>query len=152
MGGSKVRTSFASQDGQGLIEFAVSLVVLMVLLSGIVDGGRALFTYMALRDAAQEGALYGSINPDPISEIKRRIDISSDLAEDMAATILVTVDYADSGGTAKTSDQACLGDEITVTVLYPDYPVTMPFIGIFIGNQFDISASISDTVLQPGCP
>jgi hypothetical protein len=136
-------------DGQGLIEFAISLVVLMILVAGIVDGGRALFTYMALRDAAQEGALYGSIEPYPAPAIEDRLKISSDFAEDMAATLQVTISFNDG---AKTSDQACLGDEITVTVLYPDFPVTMPFIGIFVGNDFDISASISDTVLQPGCP
>ncbi|MFC1879838.1 TadE/TadG family type IV pilus assembly protein, partial [Chloroflexota bacterium] len=53
----------SGQDGQSLVEFAVALVFLLLLIAGIVDVSRALFTYMALRDAAQEGALYGSTNP-----------------------------------------------------------------------------------------
>jgi len=42
------------EKGQSLVEFAFGLVILMILISGIVDLGRAFFTYMALNDAAQE--------------------------------------------------------------------------------------------------
>jgi len=42
------------EKGQSLTEFGVSVVILLVLLAGTVDAGRAFFTYMALRDAVQE--------------------------------------------------------------------------------------------------
>jgi Flp pilus assembly protein TadG len=47
------------ENGQSMVEFAFGMVILMIILVGIVDLGRAFFTFMALRDAAQEGAVYG---------------------------------------------------------------------------------------------
>jgi Flp pilus assembly protein TadG len=51
------------EKGQSLIEMAFGLIVLLLLVGGIVDLGRAFFSTMTLRDAVQEGALYGSIDP-----------------------------------------------------------------------------------------
>jgi hypothetical protein len=47
--------------GQSMTEFALSLVIILTLLAGIVDLGRAFFAYIIIRDAAQEGAVCGSI-------------------------------------------------------------------------------------------
>ena len=46
-----------SEKGQSMMEFAFGMVFLLIMLAGIVDGGRALFTYMALRDGVKEAAL-----------------------------------------------------------------------------------------------
>src|SRR5512140_1334539 len=51
------------ERGQSLVELAISLTVMMLLLSGAVTFGIALFSYVSMRDAAGEGALYGSIRP-----------------------------------------------------------------------------------------
>ncbi len=61
----KLRALIAArnQRGQSLVELAISLTVMLLLLSGAVTFGMALFSYVAMRDAAQEGALYGSFNP-----------------------------------------------------------------------------------------
>ena len=55
--------SHSKERGQSLVEFAISLTVIMLLLAGAVEFGIALFQFVQLRDAAQEGALYGSIHP-----------------------------------------------------------------------------------------
>jgi hypothetical protein len=52
-----------NQRGQSLVELAISLTVMLLLLAGAVTFGMALFSYVAIRDAAQEGALFGSFNP-----------------------------------------------------------------------------------------
>lgn len=49
------------EQGQSLIELSLSLVMLLILLAGLVDLGRGFFTYITLRDAAQEGASYASV-------------------------------------------------------------------------------------------
>ena len=139
------------EKGQSLVEMALSLVILITILAGIVDGARALFTYMALRDAAQEGALFGQLAPSDTTGINRRVMISSDTAESFNGVWQVAISYTDPSNNTKNSN-ICLGDGITVRVTHPNFPVTMPFIGIFTGNSFDISATISDTVLQPRCP
>ena len=58
---------FMKERGQSLVELAVSLVILLYLLSGAAEFGILFFQYVQLRDAAQEGALYGSMNPSTSS-------------------------------------------------------------------------------------
>ena len=132
-----------SQEGQSLIEFAISLVVLLIMLAGIVDSGRALFTYLALRESAEEGALYGSTDPTNSSAIEARALNSSDMVRGFSTDVAVQVSI---------SGAACTGHAITVTVTYADFPITMPFLGAIIGSQtIPISATATNTVLRPGC-
>jgi Flp pilus assembly protein TadG len=48
-----------SQRGQSLVEFALSSVVLLLLVGGLVDIGRAIFISEALSNASREGARHG---------------------------------------------------------------------------------------------
>jgi Flp pilus assembly protein TadG len=63
----KGRPARRRERGQGLIEFALMVVFLSVLLMGVFDLGRAYFSYLALKDAAQEGAYYGSAFPQCVT-------------------------------------------------------------------------------------
>ena len=49
-----------SQRGQSLVEFALSSVVLLLLVGGLVDLGRANFINEALSNASREGARHGA--------------------------------------------------------------------------------------------
>jgi hypothetical protein len=133
------------EKAQSLVEFAFGMVILVVLLAGVVDGGRALFSYMALRDAAQEGALYGSLEPSDTAGIKQRVLNSSDLVLDSVSTSDIAVQLI---------GKACTGNGIRVTVTMPDFRITTPFLGAMIGTQsIAISASVTDTILSPYiCP
>jgi Flp pilus assembly protein TadG len=131
------------ERGQSLVEMAIALVILLLLVGGIVDLGRAFFTFMALRDAVQEGALYGSVNPTLTTEIKNHVLSSSDMIPDLIGSDDITVSVI---GTA------CTGNGIQVTATYSDFPITMPFMGTVLGGQtISISATITDTILSPGC-
>ena len=48
-----------TQRGQSLVEFALSSVVLLLLVGGLVDIGRAIYIGEALSNAAREGARHG---------------------------------------------------------------------------------------------
>jgi Flp pilus assembly protein TadG len=48
------------QSGQSLVEFALSSVVLLLLVGGLVDIGRALYVSETLSSAAREGARQGA--------------------------------------------------------------------------------------------
>lgn len=140
-----------SERGQSMVELAFSLVVLLILLAGVVDGGRALFTYMALRDAAQEGALYGSTDPWGTEAIIARACKSSNFLAGLAcgdaavASNQVKIQLTVGAG-------SCAGSSITVRVAYEKFPITMPFLGTFLGQQtVGISAKVTDTVLSPRC-
>jgi len=131
-----------SERGQSLVEMAMSLVILLLLVGGVVDLGRAFFTFMALRDSVQEGALYGSINPTLTQEIKNHVLNSSNMVPDMIAGDDITVTVVGA---------PCTGNGIRVTATYPDFPITMPFMGAIVGQTILISATVTDTILSPGC-
>ena len=48
------------QRGQSLVEFALSSVVLLLLVGGLVDIGRGIFITQVLSSAAREGARHGA--------------------------------------------------------------------------------------------
>jgi Flp pilus assembly protein TadG len=135
------------EQGQSLVELALSLTIILLLLAGAVDFSMAYFSFSAMQDAAQEGALYGSVNPTDTAGIITRVRSASSNPvnlTDPAVDVTVTVDYA--------GPFPCEGDDVTVKVVY-DYPISMPFIGGIIRSQkITLTASVTDTVLQPVCP
>jgi Flp pilus assembly protein TadG len=133
-----------SERGQSLVELAVSITVILLLLAGAVDFSIAYFSFAAMQDAAQEGALYGSVNPTDTNGIITRVRQASSNPVDLADETLVTVNVTLTG-------DACEGNEVRVNVIY-DYPISMPFIGTIIGSQtITLNASVTDTILQPPC-
>jgi Flp pilus assembly protein TadG len=52
-----------SEQGQSLVEFAAGVVVLVIIVSGVLDLGRAFFTFVAIENGAGEGAIYASYHP-----------------------------------------------------------------------------------------
>ena len=132
------------EKGQSLVEFGIGLFLLIILLAGSVDAGRALVTYMALREAAQEGALFGSTNPTANSLIEDRVENSSDLLQFIGADADIEIQLIGS---------ACTGNGIRVRVTFENFPITMPYIGAVVGSQtVPISASATNTILRPPCP
>jgi len=134
-----------SERGQSLVELSISILILLYLLSGAVEFGMAFFQFVQLRDAAQEGALYGSLNPADTTGIESRIRNSSyspiDLSDTGAVSITITL-----------SGPACEGNGIQVAVSY-DHQIFMPFIPQLIGtNTIPLNATVTDTILSPVCP
>jgi Flp pilus assembly protein TadG len=52
-----------SSRGQSMVEFAVILPVLLLLVMGAVDFGRAYFAYVSVTNGARNGAQYASQSP-----------------------------------------------------------------------------------------
>ena len=50
-----------STDGQSLVEFALAFPIFLLLLFGLIDIGRFVYTANAVSQAAREGARYGSV-------------------------------------------------------------------------------------------
>lgn len=146
--------------GQSLIEFALALTAILILIAGAVDLGSAFFGYIAIRDAAQEGALYGSIaavqdldndgvydpgEPLNTAAIISRVRQSSNKPVNLTDTSKVTVSVS-------ATNPPCAGGGITVQVIY-NYQLTMPLIGAVIGSQtIPVRASVTNTILRPACP
>jgi Flp pilus assembly protein TadG len=139
------RRKGTSQKGQSMVELAISFSVLLLLLAGIIDLGRAFFTYMTMRDAAQEGAAYGSIYPaDATGIISRVRDATSAPLALSSADVGVTAQVVGGG--------PCAGSGMQVDVYYDSFPMVMPFFGAFMGtNTIPLHAWVTDEILRPPC-
>jgi Flp pilus assembly protein TadG len=160
---------FMRERGQSLVELGVSLLILLYLLSGAAEFGVLFFQFVQLRDAAQEGALYGSMNPwidsttapyndgkfeagEAINQadIEARVRAASsspiDLSNlDTTSPTYVTVTIASPDG------MLCEGHAIQVTVSY-NHHIFMPFIPRLTGRtDIPLSATVTDTILTPLC-
>ena len=150
-----------SERGQSLVELAISITVLVFLLSGAVEFGMMFFQYIQLRDAAQEGALYGSLLPADASGIDARARGASSSPVNLSIAysdpVGVKVDiayFAGSTTTPKSVSAVCPGDGIKVTLTYK-HKVFMPFIAPITGPYRTLTASVTDTILNSpttGCP
>jgi Flp pilus assembly protein TadG len=147
-----------NDKGQSMVELAISLMFLLFLVAGVVDLGRAFFTYIALRDAAQEGAAYASVAREELSApmacsaiIGRTQATSSTQIVDLTDTI-ITVNFDGVPCASASNSNACHGSEVEVIVHYPNFQITTPLLGTILGSQtVPITASILDTVLIPPC-
>jgi Flp pilus assembly protein TadG len=52
------------KSGQGVVEFALALPILVIIIIGVLDFGRAFQTYIRVSNAAREGAFYLASHPD----------------------------------------------------------------------------------------
>jgi Flp pilus assembly protein TadG len=147
------------ERGQSLTELAISFPVILLLMLGTLDFGMATYSYLIIRDAAQEGALYGSINPNNNTEIENRARFIAPKDElggvyfspvELPNKDTVTVDI-------KTSGENCQGitngkiNSITVVVSYK-YPILIPFSESIIGrNTIALNATATNVIIQPAC-
>ena len=135
--------SSKNQKGQSLVELGISLMLILWLLAAAVDFGMGFFSFVAIRDAAQEGALYGSICQNT-SNIVSRVHSSSTRPVNLTT---VTVAVATPSGTSR-------GKPLTVTVRY-NYPVSTPLISTFIGGAtIPLTATATSTIIKSSttCP
>jgi uncharacterized membrane protein len=109
--------------GQSLVEVALVLPVIVMMMLGLLDFGRAYYTIVALRDAADEGAAYAAGNPADINGIRRRAT--------EASRMLVVIEESDVTVEAPT---LAVGAPITVTVNFTLQLYT-PFANAIVSNS-----------------
>ncbi len=112
------------EKGQSLLEFALLLPILLLILAGVLDLGRLYYAYVAVTDAAAEGAAYASVNPNASdSEIATRaMQASGGL-----------VDLQTYGTVQVIRPVLAVGQPVTVTVTF-DYTLGTPIIQAFFEN------------------
>lgn len=138
-----------NERGQSLVELAISLTILLYLLSGAAEFGVLFFKYIQLRDAAQEGALYASLYPDDFGGIEARVRNASNSPIDL------TINNEKTGAVVNiifpTDD--CVGEAVKIEVRHR-HKIFMPFMPALTGrSEILLNASVTDTILQnPACP
>ena len=145
-GGARRRSG---ERGQSLVEFALMITLLLLLLAGILDLGRAYFTFLALRDAAGEGAYYGSVYPNwhTVADNADPNNVEYRVKNSAPSGGLVNWDTVTVGVNAPDTSPA---NPITVTATY-SYTLVTPFIGAIVGSQtLPLTASAVAEILSPG--
>ena len=146
------RDKFAK--GQALVEFAFLAIFLVVLLAGVADFGRAYFIFLEMRDAAQEGASYGSFEPNDFAGIEARVRDTMKEPVDLSdpAIVLVTPELTKPPFACAGFQPGSLeANAIRVTV-YFEMPLAVPFLGAIINSQaLPLVATVEDAILRPPC-
>jgi len=157
---SKTTHKHNLERGQSLVEVALTFMIMLMLLGGAIDFGMALFSYVTLRDAAKEGAVYGSLNPADTDGISANVRAAaprepgqlSFYPVDLSNNSLVSVNVDWTDPTKKCEGiSGGLSNGVIVRVGF-DYPISMPLVSKIIGSDtIPLRAIVTDTILTPVC-
>ncbi len=104
----------------------------LLLVLGIVDLGRALYTDLALKEAAQEGAIYASYEPfDPLKTVQR---ITSSIDNPTLTSANITIDCS-------------VPDQVAVTVTY-DHTYLTPLLGPMLGGSITLQRTFIGQIVS----
>lgn len=144
-----------SREGQGMVEFALVFPFLLVIVLGIFEFGRLLYTYSAVVSAAREGARYGAAIQDigggipqykdceGIRSAVKRIGGGVGIEDDN-----IQIQYSNDGGvfapTCPPTQEVRLSNRIAVSVETTIEPM-VPFLSL---PSFPIRSTSNRTILE----
>lgn len=125
-----IRGLLKGNRGQGLVEMAIVLPVLILLLFGIIEFGRIFNAFLVTKEASREGARLAALGHEN--------SIVVDAARDAAGiydskAVKVSISPSDMSNRKK-------GNAVTVTVSYT-VDLVAPVVSGILGEEFPVSAS-----------
>ena len=137
--------------GQGLVEFAMVLPLLLLVFVGIAEFGRIFAIYANLFNAAREGARVGVVPPSQKTAIEAKVRETIFLVD--PADVIVNVVFDDGPPDFEETglDYGRFGERVRVDVRYEDLEpmVPIPFLGALYGN-LRVQSQASRTILSRG--
>lgn len=129
---------FPREEGQSLVEFALAVPILLVLLVGLVDFGRAFQNYVALgnvvREVAREATVRGNASSAPWGPAANDANVTTAVRARavglVAQSIAVTSSWPDGHNQQ--------GGQVLVSASYTYLPVTSAFL-------FNVTVPLSAT-------
>jgi Flp pilus assembly protein TadG len=139
-----------SESGQGLVELAFSLIIILILLAGIVDISRTIMTKMQLQDAAEEGVVYAMSFPKYCTQIQYRVlQNLSKVKNATLGSIVITYTNISTGVSVPcTSATGDLKGQLIKVSIANSFPVSMPFLGKVVGSTRTISVEAKGIVIK----
>ncbi len=125
------------ENGQSIVEFALMLPLLVMVLMGLLDFGRAYFVVVMLNDAVAEGAVYAGAAPQDINGIKLRV-------VEAAADELVHIELTN---VAVSSSSITAGASITVSVSH-EFTFLTPLIGDMFGDGLTLRGQAVNPIIN----
>lgn len=144
-----MRAENGNERGAATVEFAMFAMFLILLVSGIVDLGRGMYTAIALDDAVQEGAVYAAFTKDvagsPVTadDIKARV-IASTSSPQLQLTD-VTVTCVDQPRAKQSASRVTV--EVTHTV-----DLITPFVSDWFGGSLTLDRNAVVDRFFETCP
>ena len=130
-----------AEKGQSLLEFALIVPILLIILAGVLDLGRLYYAYVAVTDAAAEGASYAAIHP----QANERAEVLQRAQEASGALVQIdpTMVQVDCPAIAA-------GAPITVTVSY-SFTVATPLLNVIVpSGELRLRAVATESILTGG--
>lgn len=138
---------FRSEEGQSLVEFALTALVFFVLMFAVFDFGHLFFVEMSAQNAIQEAARYGSTGnhlPDPSNpgkSLSRVMSITNTLKQDAFGVTISNIQISSLGGGSGSAGGP--GDLLTVSTTV-SMPLMTPVIAqMFPNGQFTFTPSVT---------
>lgn len=122
----------SNERGATLVEFSIAATVFLVVVFGVIEFGRALWTHNALSDAARRGARYATLHSaTEIEQVKNVVvygnaDGSGTPLVPNLTTENVSVDYSNFALNAGTVSVSVTGYEFQFIVPIVGTTITMP--------------------------
>jgi hypothetical protein len=157
-----VRPLAGHRRGQTLVEFALILPVFILILAGIFDGGRLVFAYHTVNNAAREGGREATVN-QTLGDIQVRAAQHGVALDINAADVYVDYRLATSADVENSCDAELgtpriFGCLAIVRVTY-QYVAATPVIGALIGPmpvtgevRFPVEFSCVGSLAGQDCP
>lgn len=131
--------------GQSLVEVALTFPILVMLLLGLLDFGRAYYALVILNDCAAEGAAYAATQQDGDA-----IELRVRWAEEESLVPMRDPDQVDVVHSPDDLSSAGVGSSVTVTVTY-QMPIYTPFVNALVGSgTLTLRGSATQVVLSLG--
>lgn len=131
------------ESGAAAVEMAFTLVLLIWLVLGIIDVGRAIFTNIALQDAVQAGVSYAAFTEDADPSDVANATIASTTSVDLTGA-----DFDIDCYEVTRTDQD--GTRVEVTITYELGYIT-PLVGQALGDTLDLSKHAETERFYPSC-
>jgi Flp pilus assembly protein TadG len=159
------RVKRARGRGQALVEFALVLPLILLLIFGAVDFGRAIYAYNSMSEAARQANRTAIVNQDPTT-IENVAIGASPASGLVAGNVCISIRQPDTllldctsgnkntdlcGSTNPATVQiGCLAFVTTKTTYYPITPVISNIVGILTLSSTSVGPI--EAVCSSGCP
>ena len=125
---TRLRRGLKSTSGMSVVETALVLPLFLILLLGVIDGGRVMFTQAMVYYAAQEATRWAVANPkEPEQTEQEYKDSITDYAN--SRLILISRNKSAAVSTVAPPDPTDGTRTVSVTINY-SFDFIIPFIGI----------------------
>ncbi len=140
----------ARRRGQSLVELAVVLPILLLLLGGAIDLGRAFFARVAIANATKEGVLFGATRPhcdDAGAGCADPSNVEWHIRKDLGdVTITWTAECLRAGAPIPLAD--CEANDLYRVVVNQTFPLVTPLLSGLFGSGVELSASATAVVFS----